>query len=238
MKRIQIFLVLLILPLSDLSYAQINDEGKLNNLTTRQIDRYNSEKQIRRLKKGALLIRLKTKAPLINALRERDRNEEADHFQELQRKANQEIIAAFNTYFDFCPTYFFYSHYSDQIEKNLLDSIVFVDENGLESTAIQPKEKYYLMAEFTHVTGDTSTFATDSYLSRGENGLERRTRYEGGGNTGFEALVFKSLQLYQLRRPFPYYARTLQSLPIFRRSYAKVVRNANENLHYYYNKVN
>lgn len=217
--------------------AQINEFDRKGQLRQVEIDRLNAEKQIRELRNGILLIRLKTRLPLIQALQEKGRSTDAELVRLKQFSENKEIIAAFRTWFKFCPTYFFYSNYSDYIREGKIDSVYFLTDSAEVDSAITLPEKPFYIAEFTWLDRDTATFAGGTYLYRGENGLERRTYYEGGGNYGFEALVFKSAQFYQLRRPFPYYSRTLKSLPVFRRSYKRVVQRANDALFYYYNKV-
>jgi hypothetical protein len=51
---------------------------------------------------------------------------------------------------------------------------------------------------------------------------------------GFGALVIKSDQFIQLKKPFPYYVRTFDSLPI-KRSPKTVVKKMNKKLHRFYN---
>ena len=213
-----------------------------------EIDQMNSERQIKELKENVLLVRLRTRQPVIDALVKAERNEEAKKVELDQLQKNQEIIAAFDQYFDFCPVFFFRSNYSEYIIKNQLDSIVFLNDTaGLDpgikvqskynKSTIKVQSKLFYLAQITGLAADTSTFENGTYLAENEDGLVRRTAYAGGGNTGFQALIFKSSAMYQLRRPFPYYSRTLQSLPIFRRSHKRVISRANDALHYYYNKV-
>ena len=202
-----------------------------------EIDQMNSERQIKELKENVLLVRLRTRQPVIDALVKAERNEEAKKVELDQLQKNQEIIAAFDQYFDFCPVFFFRSNYSEYIIKNQLDSIVFLNDTAGLDPGIKVQSKLFYLAQITGLAADTSTFENGTYLAENEDGLVRRTAYAGGGNTGFQALIFKSSAMYQLRRPFPYYSRTLQSLPIFRRSHKRVISRANDALHYYYNKV-
>ena len=217
-----------------ITFAQSNSKGKMSD---RQIDQLNSERQIKQLKNGFLLVRLHTRQPLINALNANNRQEEAKQIEIEQRNKNVEIMKAFRLYFDFCPTYFFYSNDSEKIKQENTSAVTYVDSTGTRNEDIKLPNQTFYIAEFALVKKDTATFQDRPYLVETENGLEQHNRTEGGGNFGFEALVFKSPQFYQLRRPFPYYSRTLQSLPIFRRSFKRVIQRANEALHYYYNKV-
>ncbi len=227
-------LILLFCSVLIVSTAQAQSSRKMRNS---EIDRMNSQRQIKELKNNVLLVRLRTRQPLINALLKSERNEEAQKVEYDQLKKNQEIIAAFDKYFDFCPVYFFRSDYSNHVLNQQLDSVVFLNDTAGYDPGIKITSKQFYIAEITGLEKDTATFADGTYLVQTEDGLERRTSYHGGGNSGFEALIFKSSAFYQLRRPFPYYSRTLQSLPILRRSYKRVIQRANEALHYYYNKV-
>lgn len=234
MHRFKTLFTLLFLTTGIITFAQSNSKGKMSD---RQIDQLNSERQIKQLKNGFLLVRLHTRQPLIDALNANNRQEEAKQIEIEQRNKNVEIMQAFRLYFDFCPAYFFYSNDSEKIKEGSVDAVTYIDSTGARNEDIKLPGQTFYIAEFALVEKDTATFQDKPYLVETENGLEQRNRTEGGGNFGFEALVFKSAQFYQLRRPFPYYSRTLQSLPIFRRSFKRVIQRANEALHYYYNKV-
>jgi hypothetical protein len=207
------------------------------NMRDSQIDRMNSQRQIKELKESVLLVRLRTRQPLIDALLKSDRVAEAKKIELAQLIKNQEIITAFEKYFDFCPVYFFNSNYSDYVLNQQLDSVVFLNDTAGIDPGIKITSEIFYIAEITALEKDTATFKEAAYTAQTEDGLVRRTPSEGGGNSGFEALIFKSSAFYQLRRPFPYYSRTLQSLPIMRRSFKRVIQSANEALHYYYSKV-
>lgn len=217
-----------------ISVAQSQVDRKMRNS---EIDQMNSERQIKELKENVLLVRLSTRQPVIDALLKSGRNEEAKKVELDQLKKNQELIAAFDTYFDFCPVYFFRSNYSKYIIKNQLDSIIFLNDTAGFDPGIKIQSELFYVAEIAALQADTATFETGTYLAETEDGLVERKAYAGGGNSGFQALIFKSSAMFQLRRPFPYYSRTLQSLPIFRRSYKRVIQRTNEALHYYYNKA-
>ena len=233
--KVAFLLILSLFTLFATSWGQ-NEFRKREEWNGRK-DRINSESQIKQLREGVLLIRLRTKQPLVDALRSREMNQEADQVIAMNLLKNKEIIQMFKLWFDFCPTYFFYSEDSDYIRNMQLDSVGFLNDSAIVDPKIYPRKDSFFIAEFSKLKPDTATFSEGRYTYRGENGLERREMLSGGGTFGFEALIFKSPQFYQLRRPFPYYARTLGSLPLIRRSFRHVIRMANENLHYYYKKV-
>ena len=70
--------------------------------------------QIKELKEGVLLVRLHTKQPVIDAMKERGSFKKAHYIKEKQEAVNKEIVAAFKD-FDFCKVYFFYSQFSDSL---------------------------------------------------------------------------------------------------------------------------
>ncbi|MEM6347156.1 MAG: hypothetical protein AAF927_24920 [Bacteroidota bacterium] len=180
---------------------------------------------------GVLLVRLKTKQTTIDALRERGKSEKAAQIEEEQRRYNQALIAAFKAKFDFCPVYFFYSHYTQQVKLGNWDSVAFVNEALQADASIKFEDPYYLVAEITSVVGDTAKYFDHYYYEPTANGPERKASYYGGNNLGFEALVMKSDQFIQLTRPFPYYERLLQkSLPT-------IVGGLNESLHRFHTKT-
>jgi len=162
--------------------------------------------QINQLLEGALLVRLQTKNKSITALREKGNDKLADKIEAEQRKYNLEIASAFKTLFDFCPVYFFYSDDSQKIRERQFDQVVFLSESLLPDTEIKLTKDYFLTAEFGTIEGENA----------------------------FGALIIKDDQFKELERPFPYYVRTFESLPIVRRSVYKTVLMMNAKLHEFY----
>ena len=226
MKSLILTFTTIIIISSSTAFSQVKSPSDLQRLNPFEISKY----YINSLKKGVLLVRLFTKQKKIDALAKYNRNEEANAVKAKQDKINKSIIKAFKENFAFCPTYFFFSHDSKYILNNQLDSIKFLDSNLNIDQNIEVKNPHYLIAEFSKIQEDTSKNQGDYYYVRGENGVERRVKYSGGTNMDFGALIIRSPQLIQLSGPFPYYARTLQSLPLFRRSHRKVVIDMNSKL--------
>lgn len=161
--------------------------------------------QINQLKNGALLVRLQTKNKSISALRKNGNDKLADKIETEQKSRNMEIVSAFKAGFNFCPVYFFFSDDSQNIRERQFDKVVFLSKSLLPDTTIKFTKDHFLTAEFGTTDGDTS----------------------------FGALIIKSDQLIQLKRPFPYYVRTFGSLPIKRSAY-KTVKKMNKKLHQFY----
>jgi len=191
--------------------------------------------QIMQLKDGVLLVRLQTRENSIRVLNQAGKTEQADKIKNRQRKYNMKIYAAFKECFTFCPIYFFFSNYSDSIRNGHAGGIVFLNENLEADTGIKLGNSKFLTAEFGALEKDTTKYFTGQYLYAGEHGLERRNQFSTGPNFGFPALKIMSDQLVQLKKPFPYYVRTFESLPIKRRV-SKTVERMNSKLLYYYNQ--
>lgn len=190
--------------------------------------------QINQLHNGALLVRLQTKKKSIAALRKTKKDKLADMIETRQAELNKVIIRAFQDNFDFCPVYFFFSNHSENVRKKQFDKVEFLNYSLLPDTNINFDHKDFLISEFGTIEQDKAKHFDGYYTVQGENGLEKRTKYYGGSNMRFGALIIKSDQFVQLRKPFPYYVRTFDSLPI-RRKPKKVVIKMNMKLLNFYN---
>jgi hypothetical protein len=194
------------------------------------------KQNIRELKDGALLVRLMTKENSINALRENGRTDLADRVEQAQRKYNKEIISAFRQYFDFCPVYFFLSPYSDLVRNKQLSEVQFLNDSLEPDPSINPATTNFLTAEFGYIEQDTASYYDGPYYYCNENGLEKRRACYGSANTSFTALIIKSDQFIQLKRPFPYYLRTYNDWPL-KRKLTTVVRMMNDKLFNYFQEI-
>ena len=90
------------------------------------------------LKKGALLVRLKTAVLKINGLKNLGRNKEAEEMRLMQEHENAAIVDAFRKNFNFCLVFFFYSNNSEEIKtgnyKGLLFDINFKVDTSFNSS--------------------------------------------------------------------------------------------------------
>lgn len=215
-----------------------NKAKKEKKISYRKQKRRLAKQQINQLKDGALLVRLKTKKNSIAALRKIGKDKLAEKLEEKQRKYNLKIVAAFKRNFKFCPTYFFFSDYSQNIRDRQFDKVIFLTDSLVLDTTIKFNNCNFLTAEFGTIEQDTAKrFSHYSYESDGNWNLKEVKNYIGGHSMSFGALIIKSDQLIQLRRPFPFYVRTFDSLPISR-SPKKVVKKMNRKLRKYYHKRN
>ncbi|MFK7925362.1 MAG: hypothetical protein AB8H47_25630 [Bacteroidia bacterium] len=223
------FILLLAMCLSLMGLAQ-NSVETAKRVSYRKMRKRKATEQIVGLHDGVLLVRLKTKQPTIEALKERGKAERAAKVEAEQKQLNLGIVAAFKDSFDFCPVYFFYSNYTQQVKSGDLGSVEFLNEELQSDNRIKLDDPYYLTAEIGSVVEDTTSFFDRHYYEPTTNGPQKKDAYYGGNNFGFEALVMKSDQLIQLSRPFPYYVRMLRKpLPI-------LVSELNADLHHFYER--
>lgn len=137
---------------------------------------------IQDVKKGFLLVRLRSVDNQIEILRSQRRRTEAERVRVNAKLENAKIVKAFKESFDFCPVYFFYSKFSGQVRSGNLDSII-LDNQFL----IVPKDKLegkaFLVAEFANIQPPAD-------------------------GAGLPALIVMDSHLTQLKDPFPFYVRT------------------------------
>jgi len=226
----KIILSLLLLLISTISYSQKN--SKRSTLSKKQLKEL-ANQQIIQMHDGALLVKLKTKKKSIATLRKFDYHEQADKVEAKQKAYNTKIINGFKTNFDFCPTYFFFSDYSQEVLDKQFDKVQFLDINLQHDSTITFNNTSFLTAEFGIIEQDTAKYFDGYYVVEGKDGLEKRAKYSGGTDMTFGALIIKNEQFFQLRKPFPYYSRTLNSIP-FKRKPKNVIDKMNRQLHNFY----
>lgn len=193
------------------------------------------KEQIKLLKNGVLLVRLETKEYAIAKLIEGGQVQLAGEIESRQYDYNLKILKAFKENFTFCPVYFFYSKYSEDILSGNINNIIFLNDSLQPDTVLKPVKSFFLTAEFGLISQDTARYFTQNYKYRSYAGLESRRVVYGEPDMRFGAFKIMSDKLVQLKRPFPYYVRTFESLPI-RRRLSKAVKRMDELLTRFLNK--
>jgi len=219
--------------ISSISISQVINEKKEKRNFRKHL-KIQVKEQISQIHDGALLVRLKTKKNSIEALRKIEKNTLADKIEKKQAKRNKAIISAFQKRFDFCPTFFFFSDYSQSIKEKKFDKVLFLNSNLQLDSTIKFDKKTFLTAEFGTIEPDTAKYF--SYYSLEPDGnwsVKKIKNYYGGSSLVFDALLIKSDIFIQLRRPFPYYARTFDSFHPKR-----VVKRMNRKLRRFYKQKN
>ena len=148
---------------------------------------------LNKLKNGVLLVRLKTSENKVNALKKAGRDKEAEEIIKKQYLENQKIYAAFKTAYHFSPGYFFYSSSSNEI--------------------LRENYKGSLLNEKLEVDSVLNVTASNIYISE----------FDNTQGTGFFALVIKNQKYELLVKPFPFYVKGFDFLPVFRKPIVDMV---------------
>ena len=201
----------------------LNFDAAAQNLMKRRNARKISIEQIKNLKEGALIVRLKTKKSVIDAYKNAGKHNIANKIEEEIVIENAEIVNAFINGFDFCPVYFIYSFDSDLVFKKDFENIVFINQSMIPDVKIKFDYKNFLTAEIGKVDPSRN-------LGTELDSIPYRT-----GDFNFEALVVMDQKFTQLIRPFPYYIKIYPAFS-FKRSPEILVRKLNKNLHRFYNR--
>ncbi len=150
--------------------------------------------QINELKKGALVVRLKTNARLIESLKAQGNTELANKKYFENYVTNKNLMMAYKKHYNFSQIYFIYSHSSDSLLKGHRSGI-FLDTNLRIDPLIEMKETFYLIAERDYVFNSSIGFVP---IDSADKQIER-------GNPGTEMfVVLKNKFGHQLKEPFPY----------------------------------
>ena len=150
--------------------------------------------QINQLKTGALVIRLKTNARLIETLKAQGNVELANKKYFENFAMNKNLMLAFKKYYNFSKVYFILSHSSDSLLKGAVSGI-FLDTNMRVDPTIVLQEKFYLLGEKDYVFNSSIGFVP---IDSAQKQIEH-------GNPGTEMfMVLKNKFGHQLKEPFPY----------------------------------
>ena len=192
--------------------------------------------QINQLKNGALLVRLKTNALALEALRKSGKEQQANALERNQAEINRNILEAFQGKFKFCSVYFFFSNYSEAVKNKTFDRVVFLNDNLQPDSTIKFTKGTFLVADFGVIEQDTARYAENTLIIPDDNfSVKQSKTYYGGPSFGYEGLIIRSDALVQLRHPFPYFVRTYDS-KLKKKVVNHAVRKMNKKLNHFYNK--
>ena len=182
---------------------------------------YAAAEQIKALKKGALVVRLKTNDKSLEAYRKAGQNELADKIVAERQVLNQKIVDAFKYYFTFCPVYFIYAKNTDALLKR--EPNIFLDPQLKPDTSIKLKDDFFLIAEYGSYT---SNERVDEYHYSGVYKTE-----PSNSTASTSALVILDTTLTQLQEPFPFY------VPVYLGGFIKGASQMSSNLEKAYFRV-
>jgi hypothetical protein len=151
--------------------------------------------QINALKKGALLVRLKTNKRAISKLKSAGNYDLATNLEKETELENKIIMSAYKKEFTFCPVYFFYSESSDSIRKNNLSGI-FVDTTLQVNPSIVCNASFFLVAEQDAIYNSSLGLVPEPLA---------KTSRESGSYSREAPIVVKNKYFIQLHKPFPFF---------------------------------
>lgn len=178
--------------------------------SARRIRKRIAGRQIRQLRDGALLVRLKTSAPTIRAMRLKGMHYEAEQIQKQQRMENVALIRAFEQFYTFSEVRFFMSYDSKKVKAKKFDGVFVNDSLEVDSNLFLRNKKHIFIAEYAEIEPDTAVFFSHyEWVQNGDFSMIQEPRFYNSGGNRFMALVIRDENFEQLHSPFPYYSRAL-----------------------------
>jgi len=199
--RAHILLLLLVFLRCAVVYGQ---DSLFNAVPTNQ---YLAAEEIKGLKHGALVVRLKTSDKSVDAYRKAGQEELAQKITAQREAENLKIAEAFKYYFKFCKVYFIYAKNTEALLKGKPG--IFLNDALQPDTTIKLTESYFLIAEYGSYTQNERT---DDYHYSGVYKTEPST-----STASTSALVILDTKLNQLQEPFPFFE------PVYLNGFIKAV---------------
>lgn len=201
----------------------------------REVEKEYARDNIRDLRNGVLLVRIKHLERSVDALIKMGEPLRAEETRKKIEEQNKALIQAFNDEFKFCPVFFFNSEDSKEVIAGNVDGKIY----NFKGESVQldfPYSKIYF-ADTGPLAADTSThYYNYELVNEGNFSVKRVKRAYAGQAMGFGALVIKDENFRNLDRPLPYYVKTWGHF-FFLRKPDKFVALLNEKLFNYYHKV-
>lgn len=194
------YLIILLLCFSFGATAQMGEVNTEDYKDADQHDRFYKRRkvvsawQINQLKKGAVVVRLKTNTMAITGLRAQGNSREADLLEAETFVINKNTVYAWRENFNFCKVYFIYSGTSDSLLKGRRTGF-FLDTNLQVDPNINLDEAFYVIAERDYAYNSSIGFLPEA---------QARTIVEKGNPAKTMAFVLKNKYGHQLKNPFPH----------------------------------
>jgi hypothetical protein len=151
--------------------------------------------QIKNLKEGALVVKLRTNRMLVDELKKRGDDHLAEKARLEQAAINVNTVRAFVNNYNFSKVYFVYSHSADSLLSGTRSGI-FLDSNLKLVPSLKMNENFYLVAETDYIYNSSIGFVPED---------SARFVTEAGNPSASEyPFVIKNKYGHQLKGPFPY----------------------------------
>lgn len=149
--------------------------------------------QINELKKGALVVRLRTNRHLIEGLLARGQKQLAEQKAEETYMINRNLMRAYKNNIRFCKVYFITSGSSDSLLKGMRSGI-FLDTLLNVDPKIVMNEEFYMLAERDYIYNSSIGFVPED---------SAKSVIEHGNPTVEMGIVIKNKYGHQVKPPFP-----------------------------------
>lgn len=169
--------------------------------------------QIHALRTGILLVQLDSKQNEIYVLKKSGKKVLAESLEKDQYLKNKEICYAFNSYFDFCPVFYFYKAYAKELRNGNFDKVVLLNENLEPAYKVDLKDELYLIAEWGHHIPELA-----------------KCDVKPTDHKGFRGLFMLNPNFVQLSSPFPFAVKERKFL-WFKKDAFTMVEQWNDALH-------
>ena len=184
------------------------------------LKRLEAEQNINNLKEGALLIRLKTRSKSLKAYEKAGATHLIKRIKKERDAENKKIIDLFNKYFDFCPTYFFYTDDTELLLLGKHEGMFLNNELKKDKNIILDKD-FYLIAEFD-VLLEEKLWTDSTLTATNQNKVYQHQALN-------KVIVIKDKNLEQLKDPFPFYVKASTE-----RFWPRKVEKLNKRFHKYF----
>ena len=192
---------------------------KARNLSPTRNLKQRSASQIRNMKNGVLLVRLRTSEIAIRNLKKSGNEKMAATLQRQQDAANQRIIYAFQKQFSFCPVFFFYSSDTDKVKAGKTSGFFLNNQLQVDPNLAIPDTNYFV-AEITEL---------EQFRANPDSPEE-----SVNAEVSFKALVIRDYKFHQLAKPFPFFIKAASNFPPRKRSEVEMVDMLDARLEAYY----
>ncbi len=139
-------------------------------------------------------------------------------YEEKQLAKHKRLMGAFESHYSFNKVLFFYSNDKEHIKNRNFESVTFYGYKHQPIHKDSIKIDTFFIGEVSRVESDSVTYVK----STGES--HKRPSY------AFSAFVIRDDQFRQLEKPFPFYVRTFEGTPIFRRKENGLVKSLQSKL--------
>lgn len=166
---------------------------------------------LKALHDGYLFFQLFDRESTKNSIREHLGEKAVLQYEAEEKEKHDNLMKAFRENYTFSKVLFFYSHDKKKIKDDDFSTVKFyTDSNQLVSNDTIDFSHFFI-AEVSRIEID-STIYTDG------DGVEHKT-----ANYSFSALIVRDRDFVQLGKPFPYYVRTMEGMPILQKKSMRLI---------------